>query len=483
MSKTSPTQLTRWQKLGYGIGDLYGGGTGVLISFYYLVFLVDVVQIRPQLAGLVILLSKIYDAITDPLEGMLADRTRTSLGRRRPYLIAGVGLTLLSLVGLFFPFSHPSEGVRTALVVVTYLFYSTVVSIVMLNYNALQSELTPDYDERTQLSALRIFFSAISALVAALLPLHIVGRFPDIRQGWLAVGLAFGVFFALPLIATSATVHEHPEFQHKPEPFRWPAALIEPFNLRTFRVLLAMYLLAFVALDCTAAMVVFFVRNYLGREEDVGIVSGLVVVTQVVAMPLYLWLMHRFSKVQGYIVGACLWALVMLGSLLILPEMPDWVLYTFAALVGIGVGGISLSTYAMFPDIPDVDELESGQRREGMYSSLFTLARKFSSAIAVFLVAQVIGMAGYLPPRQVVVDEVAQLVHVPQPQGFLLALRLLFALLPVGMLLTGVLVARHYPLTRALHAQLESVLESRRQAGHSLKGVDVLVEALSGSGR
>ncbi len=86
----SKRELTLLQSIGYGLGDIYGGGAGTLISFYYLIFLTDVVRIRPALAGTVILISKVYDALTDPFEGVIADRTRTRLGRRRPYLLAGI---------------------------------------------------------------------------------------------------------------------------------------------------------------------------------------------------------------------------------------------------------------------------------------------------------------------------------------------------------------------------------------------------------
>jgi oligogalacturonide transporter len=480
MSQIPSARLRWWQKLGYGIGDLYGGGTSVLVSFYYLVFLVDVAQIRPALAGWIILLSKVYDSITDPLEGILADRTRTRLGRRRPYLIAGVGLTVLALFGLFFPFDGPNEYTRATLVALTYLFYSTVVSIVTLNYNALHSELSPDYDERTQLSALRIVFSTAAALAAAVLPLHIVGLFPDVRQGWMAVGGLFGLFFAASLLVTIVATRGRPEFQHKAEPMQWPHLLLEPFKLYTFRVLLAMYLLAFVALDCTGSIVVFFVRDYLGRQADVGIVTGMVVITQAAAVPFYLWLARRWGKSQGYVVGACVWGLAMLCSLLILPGSAGWMLYLLAVWVGFGMGGISLSVYAMLPDIPDVDELVSCQRREGMYSSLLTLARKLGSAIALFLVAQVIGVAGYLPPQPVSVDGVTRLVEQPQSWVFLVCLRLLFALLPVGMLLVGILAARRYPLTRALHSWLQAALEARRDTGEPLPDVQLLSGVLVG---
>ena len=182
-------KLTLWQKIGYGLGDIYGGGSGVVISFYYLIFLTDVIRISPALAGTVILISKIYDSITDPLEGIIADRTRTKLGRRRPYLLAGIPLVFLSFFALFYPYSMESETTRFISVILSYLFFSTVVSIVMLNYNALHSEITLDYHERSSLSSIRILFSTLASIVAALVPLEIVKIFPDIHQGYVRLVL------------------------------------------------------------------------------------------------------------------------------------------------------------------------------------------------------------------------------------------------------------------------------------------------------
>jgi Na+/melibiose symporter-like transporter len=82
---------------------------------------------------------------------------------------------------LFYPISVASEAGRFAFVLFTYLFFSTIVSIVMLNYNALQAELTLDYDERTSLSSMRIFFSTVSSIISAVLPLEIVNLFSDVR--------------------------------------------------------------------------------------------------------------------------------------------------------------------------------------------------------------------------------------------------------------------------------------------------------------
>jgi oligogalacturonide transporter len=455
-------KLSVWRKLGYGVGDIYGGGSGVIISFYYLVFLIDVVRISPALAGTVLLISKVYDAITDPFEGILADRTRTPLGRRRPYLLAGIPLVFLSFFALFYPIDLDQEFHRFLFVIVTYLFFSTVVSIVMLNYHALQSELSLDYNERTSLSSFRIFFSTVASILCALLPPEIVKAFPDVRAGYIAMGLVFGALFALPFIFTVIASRERKEFQRPPEPFDWRLAFVEPWKMRTFVYTLAMYLLAFVAMDTVSSIVVFYMKNYLLRGGEANFVSGTLLVAQVASLPFYVWLSKRTSKKTGYIVGAVIWILTMVFSFLIVPGLPSFVVYLFAVIVGLGTGGIIIMVYSIFPDIPDIDELKSGERREGIYSALFTFTRKLSSAFALFLVSNAIAMAGYLPPLEQVVDGATKLVERPQSDLFVWVLRLIFALVPIVLLIFALFFARRFPLTPEVHERLRQILAVRR---------------------
>lgn len=117
-----------------------------------------------------------------------------------------------------------------------------------------------------------------------------------------------------------------------------------------------------------------------------------------------------------------------------------------------------MMVYAIFPDIPDVDELRSGERREGIYAALTTFTRKISSAIAVFAVAQVLELAGYLPP----VELDGSLIEQPQTAGFLLALRLFFVLLPVLFISLGIFFAARFPLTVDIYQRLGTLLKSAR---------------------
>jgi len=371
-------------------------------------------------------------------------------------------VVFLSFFALFYPADFAQEQQRFLSVVFSYLFFSTIVSIVMLNYNALQSELTLDYNERTTLSSVRIFFSTASSILCALLPLQIVDTFADVRTGYMAMGAIFGAFFALPFIATVISTRERPEFQRPPEPFDWRQAFIEPFKMRTFVYTLLMYLLAFVAMDTVSSIVIYFTKYSLKRGDETSFVNGTLLVAQVASLPFYVWLSRRTSKRTGYVVGALIWMVSMMFSFLITPGAPAFALYLFAAIVGLGTGGIVVMIYAIFPDIPDVDELKSGQRREGIYSALVTFMRKMSSAVAIFLVSNTLALAGYVAPVEQVVDGVTQLIEQPQSAAFLQALRLIFAFVPIALLALALVFALRHPLTQEVHQRLSRVLAARR---------------------
>jgi oligogalacturonide transporter len=227
------------------------------------------------------------------------------------------------------------------------------------------------------------------------------------------MGVMFGISFALPFIWTFFATRERPEFQRPLPPINLRETFVEPFRVRSFVTVLLMYLLAFVAMDAVASIVIYYMKYYLGRGGEANYVSGTLLVMQVASLPFYVWLSRRTSKKTGYLVGAGVWMLTMLTSFLIVPGGPAWAVYVFAAFVGIGTGGIVIMIYAIFPDIPDIDELKTGQRREGIYSALITFMRKFSSAIAIFIVSQTLALSGYLPPVETVVGGVTQIVEQP----------------------------------------------------------------------
>jgi oligogalacturonide transporter len=442
-------------KIGFGVGDIYGGGSMMIIGFYYLYFLTDVVLLTPALAGTVILISKVWDAITDPIMGVISDRTRTRFGRRRPYFLAGIVLIFLSFFAMWYPIDFSKELHRFIYVLVAYVFFSSVITMVMIPYNALVPELTPDYNERTSLTSFRIFFSGFSSLVCAVVPWEIVKAFkPNVGTGFIVMAVAFGLFFALPFIATFLTTRERPEFQQDAVPFSFKRTFIEPFKTPTFVSVLLMYLFAFVAMDMVMSVIIYFMTYYLGKQDLTNYVLGVLLVVQLAVIPLYYLLSKRVGKKAAYMGAVIIWVCSMTLSFAIGPDSASWLIYLFGALVGAGTGGVVIMIYSIFPDIPDVDELYSGTRREGLYSGMFTFMRKLSSATGLFIISAVIGWAGYRAP----IDGVQQI----QTDQFTLVLRIIFVAVPAVLLALCLISALFFSLSPSLHRRIKDYLEKRR---------------------
>ncbi|HUX20957.1 MAG TPA: MFS transporter [Spirochaetia bacterium] len=467
MAGQQSTRLSLTTKIGFGMGDIYGGGSMLIVGSLYLIFLTDVVRLNPALAGVVLLLSKGWDAVSDPLMGVLSDRTRTRYGRRRPYFLLGVVLIFLSFVLLWTPVHFRAEAARFAFVLFAYLFFSTIITMVMIPYNALAAELTLDYRERSSLVSIRMAFSMGSTLVCAVVPLAVVNALPTKSSGYALMGAIFGLFFALPYIATFLTTRERPEFQMD-QPRITLRTFIEPFKVRAFRNVLFMYLFSFLAIDIVEAIIIYFMTYYIGRGGETNLMLGTLLILQLLSIPAFTWLTKRRSKRAAFITGASIWLLLALISFLIVPGLTVYLYYLFAGLVGIGMGGVIVSIYSIFPDIPDVDELVTGVRREGIYSGMTTFFRKLSSALALFLLSQAIALSGYLPPVEQAVNGLTKSVPQTQPYAFILVLRLLFALLPAILVGICLISALRYPLSPALHEELKTLLTRRREAAGGL---------------
>ena len=173
-------KLSRMTKLVYGFGDIGFSMTGTIIAAYFPIFLIDVVGIAPAVAAMALFVGKSWDYINDPLMGHFSDRTRTRWGRRRPFLLFGA--IPFGLVFAFLWWKPPLETQTALVVYYTFMFvlYDAANTLVGMPYFALTPELTEDYDERTELTGYRMFFSILGGLISFVIPMMIIGQMsPD----------------------------------------------------------------------------------------------------------------------------------------------------------------------------------------------------------------------------------------------------------------------------------------------------------------
>jgi len=466
-------------KIAYGMGDIYGGGGATIISMYYMYFLVEVVRLNPALAGTAFLISKIWDAVTDPFMGIISDNTRTRFGRRRPYFLAGIILIFISFVLMWTPVGFQKEGSKFIFVLLAYLFFSTVYTMVMVPYNALATELTSDYDQRTKLSTYRMIFSNIAGILAGVLAKDVfvdVMYKDDPAKGFLVMGVVFGLFFSLPYLATFFFCEEDPEVMNEPKKKVGSVKdflkgyLVEPLSLRPFRFVVMMYLFGFMAQDAVMAMAIFFLNYSLGISSMMTLLIP-VYASMLVAIPVAELVANKIGKKKTYVLSGFLWIAAFCMIPFMHAGMSTKTIYIFGALFGTAAAGIQVMVFAMFPDVPDADELFSGQRREGIFSGIFTFLRKTGGAIVMFFVGNSMQWAGFIPPVDKVVDGVTKTVQQTQTPAFLLVLLLIFILVPVIFIVIAIIACGKYPLTKPVHSRLKNLLKERHaalQAGREL---------------
>lgn len=445
-------KLSRLTKIIYGFGDIGFSMTSTIIAAYFPIFLTDVIGIAPAVAAIGLFIGKSWDYINDPLIGYLSDRTRTRWGRRRPFLLFGALPYGLAFAFLWW---KPPLETQTALVVFyTFMFvlYDAAGTFVGMPYFALTPELTEDYDERTELTSYRMFFSILGGLVSFVVPMMIIGSMsPENTGNVFRMGLIFGAASFIPLYFVFFGTKEKPYFTKLERP-KLLASLKSALKNRPFVFSAVIYLFTWTSMHIIEANLLFYIKYVVRREGLTEIIMGTIFVTAILSLPLWNWISKKFNKRLAYIYGIAFWAVVQILLITVTAASSLIYLLVLCFLAGIGVGAAHVLPWAMIPDAIEIDELDTGKRHEGMFYSLVTLMGKTTNSIAVPLALAVLDFSGYIPNASV------------QPASTLTGIRLVVGPIPALLLVGGIIFAIFYPLSRKEHQDVVQELEVRRQS-------------------
>lgn len=440
--------IKNWNRIAYGVGDIYGGGAFFLVGTFMMFYLINVVHLSPVLAGLAVGIGKAWDAIFDPLMGYISDRTTSRFGRRRVFFLLGIIPVAVTFALIWFPLPVTAQMFNFLFYTVAFILFYTAFTVVMVPYSAIATDMTTDYRERNRLSGMRLFFSQGATLLAAVTAQPIINAFADQATGHFVMGLTFGLLFALPWLAVFLGTWELPfNAQDRPEPGHIISNFFSIFRNRSFRVHLAMYICAYASIDILMAGIKFFIVDILNQPQLVSPLLGTLLVSQMIFLPMHIWHANTKSIARAFMTGLsiCCLALVILAWLPI--NAPKPALFAVTALLGAGLSAAVAIPWVILPFVVDVDELMTGKKRAGTYSGAMTLVRKLTQgAIVLPLFGFALDLVGYqaTPPGQE--------ATIDNATSTLLGLKLLFLGLPVGFLLLGIIVATRFRLTRQRHA-------------------------------
>jgi GPH family glycoside/pentoside/hexuronide:cation symporter len=445
-------KLTRKDKWLYGVGDVGFSLTYTIIAAFFAIFLTDVVGLKPAVAAAAIFIGRTSDYVNDPIIGYISDRTRTRWGRRRPFLLFGAIPFALVYILLWWRPPFESQIALAVYYAIAYMAFDIAATFVYMPYFALTPELTSDYDERTSLTTTRMFFSILGGLLAFTLPLIIVQGFrPENAGRILLMGTTFGLLSAIPLLVVFFGTRERTEFSQLEQP-----GILVSFRAamknRPFVFGLVIYLFTMVSMDILQTILLFYIKWVVGREAQSDLIMGTIFVVAILALPLWEFISKRMNKRYAYIIGISFWAVVQLLLITLGPGSSMALLMTLCVLAGIGVSAAHVLPWSILPDAIEWGEWKTGERHEGMFYSLITLAAKIASSIAIPLSLLVLDISGYVSSSAT------------QPVSAITGIRIVTGPIPAVLLCLGILFAILYPLGRENYSQIARELEARRKA-------------------
>jgi Na+/melibiose symporter-like transporter len=396
--------------------------------------------------GVVLLLARLWDVVTDPVIGSLSDRLTTRFGRRRPWLLAGAPLVMVSAGFLFLPDPGAAWG---GLLVWTMLLYLGA-TMILLPYSAWGAELSADYDERSRIAGWREGLVVVGTLLAAGLPVVVGAE----RSAALEM-IAWSLWIVLPLCLVIAVLFV-PEFPAGPaRRLAWRDGLRVLWRNGPFRRLIAAYFLNGIANGLPATLFLLYVERVLEAPDWSGALLFVYFLCGVAAIPVWLRLSARWGKHRTW-VGAMLWAALVFAVVPLLGPGDELWFLAVCVLTGVCLGADLILPASMQADVVDLDTLRSRQSRAGLYFALWGVATKLALALAVGIAFPLLALAGLEPSGDA-----------SQPSG-LLALALLYSLLPAAIKLGSVAIVVGYPITAARQRRIRHLIEVRaaRLAGN-----------------
>jgi glycoside/pentoside/hexuronide:cation symporter, GPH family len=463
--------LPFWTKMAFGAGDLGPAITANITIFYQLFFFTNVAGIGAGLAGSILLVSKVWDAVNDPIVGVLTDQTSSRRwGRRLPWLFYGAIPFGLFFFLLWVVPNVPgnSEGTRGWILWAYYVIMGAVgqvfYTVVNLPYTAMTPELTQDFDERTQLNSFRFAFSiggSILSLVVALVTFSII---PE-TQGQLQYLTLAAICAVISVLALYWCVFGTRKRALAFEAQRLQRATMETiplgqqfkvaFSNRPFLYVIGIYLCSWLAVQVTASIIPYFVIDCM--ELNQGDVPKVLIGVQGTALILlFVWsaVSRRYGKKVVYFMGSGLWIIAQLGLFFLRPGQVLQ-MYTLAIMAGVGVSTAYLVPWSMIPDVIDLDEWNTGQRREGIFYGFMVFLQKLGLALGLFLVGLALEFNHFMKaipgePRPI------------QPESALDAIRWSIGPIPTLCLLVGLVLVFCYPINRDRHAEIMLRLSERK---------------------
>lgn len=464
-------QIPLVQKLAYACGMLANNLQAAALPAMMVVLNLGL-GMDPRLVGIIGFLPRIFDAVSDPLMGYISDNTRTKWGRRRPYIFAGAVVSGLVFAGMWqLPAGH-SESFYFWFFLIALITYFLTYTIYATPFVAFGYEMTPDYHERTRLHAFANTFGQLAWLGAPWI-WWIMSTFDDKVVGASVLGMVFGgiilVLGLVPAIFCRERVADLKPVESSNQGLGAVAAnfgdffksIVTALSCKPFAKLCSATFLVFngYQLGISFALYVMIYYLYSGDDSAAGALNGtwgtLTAVCTLIVIPLTAFVSEKLGKRKAFMVCISLsivgYAIKWFGYS---PGNP-YLLLLSCPFVAFGTGSLFTIMGSMISDVCDYDELESNQRREGVFGAIYWWMVKVGMALAGLLGGYLLVGSGFLTPSEAVPTPV-------QSDQTMLYLRLFDVVIPIITSLAALAIMSTYEISESRAKEIRTELEKRR---------------------
>lgn len=467
--------------INYSYANIYMGGAGYIISMYFTIFLTDVVNLSLNQAGIIVMLATVWDAVTDPVMGIITDRTRSKTGKHRRYLLWGIPLMVLSYTLLWNSYGLDAKSSPTTAMlyfVLVYMLYKTAYTIIGVPHTAMLPELAPEYNLRTQYNSVGYLFNSagmVPAFGIAVLILSIFGSNDNLtsasRMPFLVIGITLSVFFGFAVFMTYTKTREPSSLNNRNEKLDIKYIIREyvlVFKNRSFRQYFFMSLAYQFATGFYANSKVYYIKYLANQYKTYAVFNAVAGVAEAAAFPLnYALTMKHGKKKCGNIVTPLMVAGLAIGLIMQSGGSIFWTALMMLSMIlyPFGMSGLGFVSTNIFPDLTDVDEMITGRRREGVISTFSTLIKKSISGVMAALVGFTLQGFGLVTGDKVSEYEKMHNTMFAQSANAVTGVRICVAVIPIVAAIISLILLKRFRMTKEDHTMIRAAIATKHKYG------------------
>jgi GPH family glycoside/pentoside/hexuronide:cation symporter len=442
-------KLSIKEKIGYGLGDTASHFVWDMVGFWILIFYTDTFGISAAAAGTIMLIARFWDMVSDPLMGIIADRTNTRWGKFRPYLLwMALPYSILAVL----TFSTPDIGDTGKVIYagVTYLLLMTVFTAINLPYSSLGAVMTSNSYERAGLNSYRFIFAFVGQFIVtgtALYLANFFGKGNNAKGYQYTLMLFAAISFVLFMITFKSTREriQPPSKQQK----NLKQDIKNLFKNRPWVILFFVGIISFVMFALQNLSIAYYFKYYIGNEENVQLFNVIGTVALILGIPFSKPLAERFGKRNVYMASSLLSGLFFI--LLYLPGNENiYSVYILNILAKFTYAPAVPLLWTMLADAADYSEWKFKRRATGLVFSAATFAQKAGWGIGGALAGWMLALFQFVP-------------NVEQSATSINGIKLMISVFPGVLYMSCAILLWYYAIDHKTCLQMEKELDQRRR--------------------